>query len=188
MDPCLDDCVMFAKRLKAIDNDVSLDILSGLPHGFLNFVSVRTCAHTYSKMRLLLPNTLHPYSCPKMRWKDWNSAWSGWMSYCWNKLHTLPDQLCPNPSVLVSKELTRDYRVSLTLYMWCAAAAVSRNQLHSLCWKNGNKRSSHFEFTRFHYEKIIDLTYLSGILLLLLLSHYSLVHIRNRSMSFGSGT
>lgn len=40
MDPCLDDCVMFAKRLKAIENDVSLDILSGLPHGFLNFVSV----------------------------------------------------------------------------------------------------------------------------------------------------
>lgn len=40
MDPCLDDCVMFAKRLKAIDSNVSLDILSGLPHGFLNFVSV----------------------------------------------------------------------------------------------------------------------------------------------------
>lgn len=40
MDPCLDDCVMFARRLKAIDNDVKLDILSGLPHGFLNFVSV----------------------------------------------------------------------------------------------------------------------------------------------------
>lgn len=31
---------MFAKRLKAIDNDVKLDILAGLPHGFLNFVSV----------------------------------------------------------------------------------------------------------------------------------------------------
>lgn len=41
MDPCLDDCVMFAKRLKAIDSDVTLDVLSGLPHGFLNFVSVR---------------------------------------------------------------------------------------------------------------------------------------------------
>lgn len=40
LDPCLDDCVMFAKRLKAIDNDVTLDILAGLPHGFLNFVSV----------------------------------------------------------------------------------------------------------------------------------------------------
>lgn len=40
MDPCLDDCVMFAKRLKAIENDVTLDVLAGLPHGFLNFVSV----------------------------------------------------------------------------------------------------------------------------------------------------
>lgn len=37
LDPCLDDCVMFAKRLKSIGNDVSLDILKGLPHGFLNF-------------------------------------------------------------------------------------------------------------------------------------------------------
>lgn len=41
MDPCLDDCVMFAKRLKSLNNEISMDILQGLPHGFLNFVKVR---------------------------------------------------------------------------------------------------------------------------------------------------
>lgn len=40
MDPCLDDCVMFAKRLKSLKVKVGLDILPGLPHGFLNFVKV----------------------------------------------------------------------------------------------------------------------------------------------------
>ncbi|XP_045480729.1 hormone-sensitive lipase [Harmonia axyridis] len=37
LDPCLDDCVMFAKKLKSLNNDVTLDVLKGLPHGFLNF-------------------------------------------------------------------------------------------------------------------------------------------------------
>ncbi|XP_055855094.1 hormone-sensitive lipase [Episyrphus balteatus] len=37
MDPCLDDCVMFAKKLKSLGRPISLDILKGLPHGFLNF-------------------------------------------------------------------------------------------------------------------------------------------------------
>ncbi|KAJ8687129.1 hypothetical protein QAD02_022923 [Eretmocerus hayati] len=37
LDPCLDDCVMFAKKLKHLGKSISLDILSGLPHGFLNF-------------------------------------------------------------------------------------------------------------------------------------------------------
>lgn len=41
MDPCLDDCVMFAKRLKSLNNEISMDILQGLPHGFLNFVKVK---------------------------------------------------------------------------------------------------------------------------------------------------
>ena len=43
LDPCLDDCVMFAKRLKKLNNSVGLDILPGLPHGFLNFAQVRIC-------------------------------------------------------------------------------------------------------------------------------------------------
>uniref|UniRef100_A0A8D8DN94 Hormone-sensitive lipase n=2 Tax=Culex pipiens TaxID=7175 RepID=A0A8D8DN94_CULPI len=49
LDPCLDDCVMFAKRLKALNNAVSLDILPGLPHGFLNFASISKEAHEGSK-------------------------------------------------------------------------------------------------------------------------------------------
>lgn len=43
MDPCLDDCVMFAKRLKNLNKSISLDVLTGLPHGFLNFSLVSTC-------------------------------------------------------------------------------------------------------------------------------------------------
>ncbi|XP_065076519.1 hormone-sensitive lipase [Ochlerotatus camptorhynchus] len=50
LDPCLDDCVMFAKRLKKLNNPVSLDILPGLPHGFLNFASISKEAHEGSKL------------------------------------------------------------------------------------------------------------------------------------------
>lgn len=41
LDPCLDDCVMFAKKLKVLGKPVTLDILHGLPHGFLNLSLVR---------------------------------------------------------------------------------------------------------------------------------------------------
>lgn len=37
LDPCLDDCVMFAKKLRKLGVVVSLDVIDGLPHGFLNF-------------------------------------------------------------------------------------------------------------------------------------------------------
>lgn len=40
MDPCLDDCIMMAKRLKALGIPIGLDVLPGLPHGFLSFVKV----------------------------------------------------------------------------------------------------------------------------------------------------
>ncbi|XP_057651044.1 hormone-sensitive lipase isoform X2 [Diorhabda carinulata] len=50
MDPCLDDCIMFAKRLKNVGNDVSLDILRGLPHGFLNFSLFSKEAHEGSNV------------------------------------------------------------------------------------------------------------------------------------------
>lgn len=40
LDPCLDDCVMFGKKLKRLGKDFELDILDGLPHGFLNFTMV----------------------------------------------------------------------------------------------------------------------------------------------------
>lgn len=36
-DPCLDECVEFAKRLKSCEVIVRVDILEGLNHGFLNF-------------------------------------------------------------------------------------------------------------------------------------------------------
>ncbi|XP_053680279.1 hormone-sensitive lipase [Anopheles nili] len=50
LDPCLDDCVMFAKRLKSLNRSVSLDILPGLPHGFLNFATISKDAHEGSKL------------------------------------------------------------------------------------------------------------------------------------------
>uniref|UniRef100_A0A6P7FJU3 Hormone-sensitive lipase isoform X2 n=1 Tax=Diabrotica virgifera virgifera TaxID=50390 RepID=A0A6P7FJU3_DIAVI len=50
MDPCLDDCIMFAKRLKSAGIDVNLDILSGLPHGFLNFSLFSKEAYEGSKV------------------------------------------------------------------------------------------------------------------------------------------
>ncbi|XP_076636553.1 hormone-sensitive lipase [Colletes latitarsis] len=36
LDPCLDDSVMFARKLRLLNVLVTLDILPGLPHGFLN--------------------------------------------------------------------------------------------------------------------------------------------------------
>ncbi|KAJ6634788.1 Hormone-sensitive lipase [Pseudolycoriella hygida] len=50
MDPCLDDCVMYAKRLKSLNNEISMDILSGLPHGFLNLVKLSKDAHEGNKV------------------------------------------------------------------------------------------------------------------------------------------
>ncbi|KAL3265402.1 hypothetical protein HHI36_009608 [Cryptolaemus montrouzieri] len=50
LDPCLDDCVMFSKKLKSLNHDVTLDILKGLPHGFLNFSLVSKEAYEGSKL------------------------------------------------------------------------------------------------------------------------------------------
>lgn len=41
LDPCLDDSIVFAKKLRDLNVNVQLDILDGLPHGFLNFSRVR---------------------------------------------------------------------------------------------------------------------------------------------------
>ncbi|XP_014253719.1 hormone-sensitive lipase isoform X2 [Cimex lectularius] len=49
MDPFLDDCVEFAKKLKKCGNKVQLDILPGLSHGFLNFAMVSKEASEGSK-------------------------------------------------------------------------------------------------------------------------------------------
>ena len=37
LDPCMDDCVEFAKRFKSNGVPVTLDVFNSLPHGFLNF-------------------------------------------------------------------------------------------------------------------------------------------------------
>lgn len=50
LDPCLDDCVMFGKKLKGLNADMEIDILEGLPHGFLNFTMLSKEAHQASKL------------------------------------------------------------------------------------------------------------------------------------------
>lgn len=40
VDPCIDDCVEFSKKLRRLGVDVHMDILAGLNHGFLNFAQV----------------------------------------------------------------------------------------------------------------------------------------------------
>lgn len=50
LDPCLDDCVEFAKKLKRLGNTVKLEILDGLPHGFLNFAMLSKEANEGSKL------------------------------------------------------------------------------------------------------------------------------------------
>lgn len=42
LDPCLDECVEFAKKLRNVEADVQLDVLEGLCHSFLNFSLVIT--------------------------------------------------------------------------------------------------------------------------------------------------
>lgn len=41
MDAFVDDSVTMAKRLRALGKDVGIDVLPGLPHGFLNFIQVK---------------------------------------------------------------------------------------------------------------------------------------------------
>lgn len=40
VDPCVDDCVEFSKKLRHLGVDIQLDIIEGLNHGFLNFAQV----------------------------------------------------------------------------------------------------------------------------------------------------
>ena len=40
LDPMLDDSITLAKRLRDLGNEVHLDVLEDLPHGFLNFILV----------------------------------------------------------------------------------------------------------------------------------------------------
>lgn len=47
-DPCLDDCVEFSKKLRSLKVKVSLDVLNGVNHGFLNFTTVSSDCHQAS--------------------------------------------------------------------------------------------------------------------------------------------
>lgn len=49
-DPCLDDCVEFSKKLRSLKVNVTLDILNGVNHGFLNFAHVNNECHLASNM------------------------------------------------------------------------------------------------------------------------------------------
>lgn len=40
IDPCVDDCIEFSKKLRSLNVDIELDILGALNHGFLNFAHV----------------------------------------------------------------------------------------------------------------------------------------------------
>ncbi|GFU58081.1 hormone-sensitive lipase [Nephila pilipes] len=49
-DPCLDDSITFAKRLQSLNRQVVIDVLDGLPHGFLNFLPFSQEAHDGSNL------------------------------------------------------------------------------------------------------------------------------------------
>jgi acetyl esterase/lipase len=44
----MDDCVEFAKRLKDVGVPVTLDVLSNIPHGYLNFGKVCQVLSSFS--------------------------------------------------------------------------------------------------------------------------------------------
>ncbi|CAG9797696.1 unnamed protein product [Chironomus riparius] len=52
VDPCLDDCIEFSKKLKKLNVDVELDIVGALNHGFLNFSNVSKECHDASMLCL----------------------------------------------------------------------------------------------------------------------------------------
>lgn len=48
MDPLVDESIEMAKKLKKLGNSVQLNVLPGLPHGFLNFIHVRLLGTIYT--------------------------------------------------------------------------------------------------------------------------------------------
>jgi len=50
--PFFDDSITFAKRFRQLNVNVQLDILDGLPHGFLNFARLSREAHEGSKLSM----------------------------------------------------------------------------------------------------------------------------------------
>lgn len=43
VDPCIDDCIEFGKKLRSFGVDTHVDVLGALNHGFLNFAQVNIC-------------------------------------------------------------------------------------------------------------------------------------------------
>lgn len=62
MDPLLDDSVAMAKKLQRLGNSVGLDVLSGLPHGFLMMIHVRI-SYFYKYLSKVPNRCLHLYQC-----------------------------------------------------------------------------------------------------------------------------
>ncbi|GAB6027406.1 hypothetical protein CHUAL_001677 [Chamberlinius hualienensis] len=52
LDPCLDDSIMFSKKLKALGCKMNVDVLDHLPHGFLNLCIVSKDAKDGSDLAL----------------------------------------------------------------------------------------------------------------------------------------
>lgn len=85
MDPCLDDCIEMAKKLKRLGIPIGLDVLPGLPHGFLSFVKVSSLS-TISKKNIVPDKNNNQLiffinSCQKKRMKvivfvfhDWQNC------------------------------------------------------------------------------------------------------------------
>ena len=47
LDPMLDDNIEMAKKLRDLGNEVHVDVLQELPHGFLNFSLISTDARYF---------------------------------------------------------------------------------------------------------------------------------------------
>lgn len=86
MDPCLDDCIMMAKKLKVLGIPTGLDCLPGLPHGFLSFVKV-----IHNNFRsILLANQIEFF-----RWQLSKEAYEG-NRVCMSRIAELLET--PNPN------------------------------------------------------------------------------------------
>lgn len=60
LDPCLDDSIEFAKKMKNLKVDVELKVLNGLPHGFLYLSPVSSNHYGLPSSKVPLSNIAHP--------------------------------------------------------------------------------------------------------------------------------
>ncbi|KRT83155.1 hydrolase [Oryctes borbonicus] len=81
LDPCLDDCVMFGRKLKKIGHDVTLDVIDGLPHGFLNFSLVKSTKHFFILFVTIVINMWQHFRYPKKRMMPRRSVLKEYLNY-----------------------------------------------------------------------------------------------------------